>query len=255
MYESKFLIVAELTGLYERKLATMLSFFPVMEIGSVRTSSFHTHSNLFFPSVLIHVSPLCPHLFHCSPPHLLIPAFLSPQLYSIFFFALLLTPDPLSGVPPTLSAISTTPSIHIGLLCLPLGRQCNWLDPHGSLWSWFYQHYLRLSIENREWPVHQKGLQGPSSCGSKNFFKLVLTEDCWVDGISVPQLTSQNLVFIFHSTIFIQGRLPHYTAINSPQSKTLTHFLNLNVYMYISIQAVKQLSINSLIIINIFSLV
>lgn len=189
-----------------KKLAAMLSFFPVMEIGSVQTSSFHTHSNLFFPSVLIHVSPLCPHLFHCSPPHLLIPAFLSPQLYSIFFFAMLLTLDPLSGVPPTLFAISTTPSIHIGLLCLPLGRQCNWLYPQGSLCSWFY-HYLHFSIENRERPVHQKGLQGPGSCGSKVFFKLMLTKDYWVDGVSVPQLISQNLGFIFHSTVFIQGHL------------------------------------------------
>lgn len=170
MFKSKFHIVARLTGqgavLRERKLTTMLSFFPVMEIGSARTSSFHTHSNLFFPSVLIHVSPLCPHLFHCSPPHLLIPAFLYPQLYSIFLFALLLTPDPLSGIPPTLFAISMTPSIHIGLLCLPLGRQCNSLYPQGSLWSWFYQHYLCLSIENREWPVQRKGLQRPSFYGS-----------------------------------------------------------------------------------------
>lgn len=142
----KIFTVAELTGqyvvLYERKLATMLLFFPVMKTGSVRTSSFHTHSNLFFPYVLIHVSLLCPRLFHCSTPHLLIPAFLFLQVYSIFFFALLLTPDPLSGVPSTLFAISTTPSIHIGLLCLPLGRQCNWLYSQGSLWSSFYQHYL-----------------------------------------------------------------------------------------------------------------
>lgn len=115
-------------------------------------SGIHTHSNLFFPSVFIHVSPLCPHLFHCSPPHLLDSSFPLPTaLFRFFFsfFALLLTPDLLSSVPPTLFAISTTPSIHIGLLCLPLGRHCNWLYPQGPPWSWFYQHYRRLSIERK----------------------------------------------------------------------------------------------------------
>lgn len=151
------------------ELTTMLSVSPVMEIGSIRISTL----------ILIYFSPLClfmslrsAHIF--STAHLLtflIPAFLSPQLYSVSFFffsffALLLTPDLLSSVPPTLFAISTTPSIHIGLLCLPLGRHCNWLYPQGPPWSWFYQHYRRLSIEKREWPVHQKG---PNSCGSEDF--------------------------------------------------------------------------------------
>lgn len=49
-------------------------------------SDIHTHSNLFFPSVFIHVSPLCPHLFHCSPPHLLDSSFPLPTALFRFFF-------------------------------------------------------------------------------------------------------------------------------------------------------------------------
>lgn len=48
-------------------------------------------SNLFFPviapfpSLLIHVFPFCPHLFHYTAPHLSYPSLLSLRLYSIFF--------------------------------------------------------------------------------------------------------------------------------------------------------------------------
>lgn len=204
-----------------------------MKIGSVWTSSFHSHSNLFFPSVLIYVSLLCPHLFHCSPPHLLIPAFLSPQFNSIFFFGIVAHSWP--------STHSLCNKYHTKypywVLCV-----CCWVDNAigfihmGSLWSWFYQHYFCLSIENSEWPVHQKG---PSSCGSKDFLKLMLAEISWVDAVIFIPL------FLFRSLCFL-----YYTAINSPQSKTLTHVLNIN--MYVSIQAFKKHFINRLIIINSF---
>lgn len=181
------------------ELTTMLSVSPVMEIGSIRVS---TLILIYFSPLYLFMSLRSAHIF--STAHLLtflIPAFLSSQLYSVSFFffsffALLLTPDLLSSVPPTLFAISTTPSIHIGLLCLPLGRHCNWLYPQGPPWSWFYQHYRRLSIERKGSDLSIK--RDPILVAQrifKFFLKLVLPTDYWVDGVS-PQLTSQNLGFI-----------------------------------------------------------
>lgn len=79
----------------------------------------------------------------------------------------------------------------------------------------------------------------------------MLTEDYWVDGVSVPVKTW----VLFFVALFLFGAIffSHYTAINSPQSKTLTDPLNLNMYVFI--QAFKKLFIITFIIISIFSLV